>query len=136
MKSKNDITHATRLLPGNDLKKTIGNFAKAHDIKAGWIATCVGSLTEYSIRFANQQVASTGSGHFEILSLSGTVSVHGLHLHITIADGAGPAFGGHLMEGCKIYTTAEVVLIESPNFIFTREKDGSTPWKELRITKK
>ncbi len=136
MKSKNDITHATRLLPGDDLKKAIGNFAKAHDIKAGWLATCVGSLTEYSIRFANQQVASTGSGHFEILSLSGTVSVHGLHLHITIADGAGTAFGGHLMEGCKIYTTAEVVLIESPNFIFTREKDGSTPWKELRITKK
>ncbi len=136
MQSKNEITHATRLLPGDDLKGAIGNFAKAHDIEAGWIATCVGSLTEYSIRFANQEMASTGSGHFEILGLSGTISVHGLHLHITIADGAGATLGGHLMEGCKIYTTAEIVLIESTHFIFTREKDGSTPWKELGILKK
>ena len=98
--------------------------------------SCVGSLTDYSIRFANQPKASAGSGHFEIVSLTGTISINGLHLHISISDNTGKTIGGHLMEGCKIYTTAEIILVESGKYIFNRIKDGSTPWEELQITKK
>ena len=29
------------------------------------------------------------------------------HLHIAVADSAGNVVGGHLMDGCFIYTTAE-----------------------------
>ena len=98
--------------------------------------SCAGSLT--GIRFALPISLKhlTGNGYFEIVSLTGTVSVNGLHLHISISDNTGKTIGGHLMEGCKIYTTAEIVLVASGKYIFTREKDGSTPWKELQITKK
>jgi uncharacterized protein len=41
--------------------------------------------------------------------------------------------GGHLMDGCKIYTTAEIVISSSNDYIFKREKDGSTPWEELQV---
>ena len=129
-------SHAFRLKPGQDLKQSIDSFVKAKNIQAGWIATCVGSLTEYNIRFANQEKGYSDKGHFEIVSLVGTLSVNGSHVHLSISDSTGKTIGGHLLEGCKVYTTAEIVISEAADLIFTREKDGSTPWEELQIKKK
>ncbi len=128
--------HAIRLKPGEDLKASLNNFVQQQNIKAGWIITCVGSLTNYSLRFANQQNPASDSGHFEIVSLVGTLSTNGSHLHVSISDSTGKTIGGHLLDGCKIYTTAEIVIGESNSLMFTREKDGSTPWEELQIRKK
>lgn len=125
--------YAFRLKPGQDLKQEIENFVTVKQIKAGWINTCVGSLTDYNIRFANQPQGTKDSGHFEIVSVTGTVSVNGSHIHISISDSTGKTIGGHLMEGCKIYTTAEIVITGSDNFTFKRENDGTTPWKELQV---
>ena len=111
----------------------IQQFVDTHGIEAGWIATAVGSLTEWSLRFANRPTASRGSGHFEIVSLCGTVSKHGSHLHLAISDGEGQTIGGHLLPGCRVYTTAEIVIGESEAHVFTRGKDGTTPWAELQI---
>jgi predicted DNA-binding protein with PD1-like motif len=129
-------THAFRLRPGTDLKKEIASFVKTNGIQAGWIGCAVGSLIDYHIRFANQERGSKGSGHFEILSLTGTVSIHGLHLHISISDEKGKTIGGHLLEGNIVYTTAEIVIQEPEEFIFLREKDGTTPWEELQVRRK
>ena len=126
-------THAIRLKPSTDLKKEIEAYIKEKNIRAGWIATCAGSLTGYHIRFANQPFGSTGGGHFEIVSLAGTVSVNGSHLHISISDSSGKTIGGHLLDSNIIYTTAEIIIQEDDSFVFTREKDGTTPWEELQI---
>ena len=45
----------------------------------------------------------------------------------------GKTIGLHLMDGCKIYTTAEIVILCSNEFVFKREKDGTTPWEELQV---
>ena len=129
-------THAFRLLPGQDLKKEIECFASTHHLEAGWVASCVGSLTEYHIRFANEKDGSRGSGHFEILGVTGTLSINGSHLHICISDQKGKAMGGHLLEGNKVYTTAEIILQQTDDFVFTRETDPFTQWKVLQIKKK
>lgn len=126
-------THAFRLLPGQDLKQSIQQIVNEHNIKAGWISACAGSLTRYHIRFANQPNAVADSGHFEIVSLSGTVSINGSHLHIGISDSTGRTIGGHLMDGCIIYTTAEIVLLSNDSLVFKRKKDGTTAWEELSI---
>jgi len=133
MKEEKISTHAFRLKPGDDLKESIEKLVKEKDIKAGWLVTCAGSLTEYNIRFANQPGGSRDSGHFEIISLTGTVGPGGSHLHISISDSTGKTIGGHLMPGCKVYTTAEIVLQSTNKYEFTREKDGSTPWEELQV---
>ena len=122
-----------RLKPGEDLKNSIEKSVVDNIIKAGWISACAGSLTNYAIRFANQPIISSDNGHFEIVSLTGTVSINGSHLHISISDSTGRTIGGHLSAGCIIYTTAEIVLCSSNNFVFKREKDGTTPWNELQI---
>jgi len=129
-------TYAIRLKPGMDLKKSIQSFINEKKLHAAWIATCAGSLTNYSIRFANQPKADTGSGHFEIVSLTGTLSDNGSHMHISISDSTGRTIGGHLQEGCIIYTTAEIVIQSTNKLLFKRAKDGTTPWEELQIEEK
>jgi len=129
-------TYAFRLKPGEDLKEGIEKIVKEKNINTGWIATCVGSLTNYTIRFANQPEGNSDSGHFEIVSLTGTVSISGSHLHISISDSTGKTIGGHLMPGCKIYITAEIVLQTTDKYEFTRQKDGTTPWEELQVKEK
>ena len=132
----NNKVYAFRLKPGEDLRKGIEDIVKEKNITAGWINTCVGSLTDYTIRFANQQEGTHGFGHFEIVSLTGTVSVNGSHLHISISDSEGKTIGGHLLEGCKIYTTAEIVIGSTTAYEFTRKKDGTTEWEELQVNEK
>lgn len=127
------LVHAFRLKPGEDLRAGVQRRCDEKGIEAGWVATCVGSLTDYCLRFADRQEGTSGTGRFEILSLSGTVSKAGSHLHLAIADADGRTIGGHLLDGCRVYTTAEIVLCESKDYAFTREVDGSTPWKELQI---
>ena len=61
---QNITTHAFRLKPGQDLKQEIQKLVDEKQIKAGWISTCVGSLTNYMIPFANQPNGNSDSGHF------------------------------------------------------------------------
>lgn len=133
---QNIATHVFRLKPGQDLKTEIQELVNEKQIKAGWISTCVGSLTNYNIRFANQPNGSEGSGHFEIVSLTGTVSVNGSHLHISISDSTSKTIVGHLQDGCTVYTTAEIVILSSNELVFKREKDETTGWQELLVEEK
>lgn len=128
--------HAFRLRPGDDLRNGIEAVVKEKNIRAGCVVTAVGSLTEYSLRLANQSFATTGKGHFEIVSIVGTISTNGSHIHISVSDGTGHTIGGHLLEGCKIYTTAEIVIVILPAYEFAREQDETTGYKELRIYQK
>ena len=129
-------THALRLTPGQDLKKEITDFVREKNIEAGWIVTALGSLTDFHIRFANQKSGEKATGHFEILSLSGTLSIHGSHIHICIADENGKTIGGHLLDDNIIYTTAEIIIQQSDKHIFLREPDSITSFKELIISEK
>ena len=132
----NTVTHAFRLKPGQDLLFGIREFVLEHQIEAGFIITCVGSLTRFNLRFANQSDGTSDKGYFEIVSLSGTVSKNGNHIHMSISDGDGKTIGGHLLDDNLIYTTAEIVLGENRGLVFTRENDGTTPWEELIIRTK
>ncbi len=129
-------THVIRLKPGQDLKKELQAFAEKNELDAAWIITCAGSLTRYHIRFANQQQGVVAEGHFEMVSLTGTLSRNGSHIHISVSDSTGHTTGGHLLEGNIIYTTAEIVIGSSDELVFKREKDGTTRWEELVIRKK
>ena len=128
--------HAFRLKPGQDLKKEIAAYVQLHKIEAGWIVTCVGSVTQYNLRFANQPEGKKANGHFEIVSLVGTVSINGSHVHMSLSDSTGHTIGGHLLDETIVYTTAEIVIGEGKQLVFTREKDGTTEWEELQVKPK
>ena len=128
--------YALRLKPNQDLRTELERFTRANKISAGFIITAVGSLKETKIRLADQSDATAFAGKFEIVSLVGTLAPDGVHLHISLSDNTGKTIGGHLTEGCKIYTTAEIVIGASDEMIFTRETDAETTYKELKIRRK
>lgn len=127
---------ALRLKPNQDLRQSLKIFAENQNIKAGFILTAIGSLKQATIRFANQNVSTVLNDKFEIISLNGTLATTGIHLHIAIADKQGKTLGGHLDNGCLIYTTAEIVIGASEEFTFMRTLDEQTGYKELQIIPK
>lgn len=127
---------ALRLKPNQDLKESLKNFVIEQDIKAGFVLTAIGSLKKATLRFANQNISTVLTDKFEIISLNGTLATEGIHLHIAIADQSGKTLGGHLDNGCIIYTTAEIVIGTSNEFNFSRTIDQQTGYKELEIVPK
>ena len=123
-----------RLRPGDDLVDSIMDFARQHSIHAGGIVTCVGSLCHARLRFANQsdyEDLDAKGEHFEIVSLVGTFSTTDRHLHLSLANEKGAVFGGHASSGNKVYTTAEIIMVQGTDWIFRREKDPATSYLEL-----
>lgn len=136
MTEKSATTMETlRLKPGDDIYLALQEFVLREKIEAAFIATCVGSLTEVSIRYANQETPELLKGYYEILSLAGTLSTNGMHLHISIADGGGNCRGGHLTKGSRVYTTAEIVIGVLSDVRYLRELDSTHGYKELKVTR-
>ncbi len=98
--------------------------------------TCVGSLTNVSLRLANQEGATEYTGHFEIVSLVGTLSVNGSHLHLSVSDSTDRTLGGHLLDGNRVYTTAELVIGILPAVVYVREPDPTFGYRELEVRPK
>ncbi len=48
-----------RFRPGEDLKAQLDDYVKANHVKAACIITCVGSLQQVAIRYANQSDTET-----------------------------------------------------------------------------
>ena len=101
---------------------------------AGCVISAVGSLSLAQLRLAGATEARAIHGELEILSLSGTLSPDGAHLHIAIADSSGTVIGGHLCAGSLVRTTAELVIGLLPEWRFRRELDPVTGHAELRIS--
>lgn len=125
---------AFRVRPHEDLKQSILEFAKINTIRAGAIVTAVGSLEQFNMRYANREHGEIKKGHFEIVSLVGTFSDSSCHLHLAVSDNTGQLYGGHLLDGNLIYTTAEIVLVKLADLEFSRAIDPSYNYKELVVT--
>lgn len=122
-----------RLKAGQDLFNEIEDVVAEKNIQAGCVLSAVGSLTHATLRLANREYYSEFDGHFEIVSMTGTVSVHGSHLHISISDEDGKTIGGHLLPGCKIYTTVEMVLGIFEDVVYKREYAEDSGYEELVV---
>ncbi|MBT3419019.1 MAG: DNA-binding protein [Candidatus Magasanikbacteria bacterium] len=127
------ITHALRLTPGQDIKKEITLYVQKNSIAAGVILSCVGSLTRATLRLADERITKNYEEKFEIVSLTGTLSPDGCHLHMSIANKDGHVFGGHMKDNCLVYSTAEIVIGVCEHLAFTRVHDNDTGFKELQI---
>jgi predicted DNA-binding protein with PD1-like motif len=133
--------HVFRLRPNEDLLDSIFRYARATGIEAAMILTCVGSLVQTNIRYANEPNGTVLTGHFEIISLVGTIDFQSPadpegsgHVHIGCSDSQGQTVGGHLLSGNLIYTTAEISLLSLPNGLFRRKLDvHGSGYDELKI---
>lgn len=127
--------HIFRLTKGMDLKKSIVEYCKDNNIKAGIIGACVGCCYEIYFRLAGGKDFYHKIGDHEIVSMTGTISEDGVHIHVSFSDIEGNVVGGHLSEGCFVNTTCEIAIIEVDNYKLTREFDEETGYKELVVEK-
>ncbi|WP_035985234.1 PPC domain-containing DNA-binding protein [Leptolyngbya sp. KIOST-1] len=126
-------TYCLRVAPGQDLKQELQAFAQTQALEAGVILMGLGSLTQASLRFAAESEARAIAGPLELVSLSGTLSRHGTHLHGSVADAQGRVYGGHIMPGCLIRTTAEIAVANLPHLRLHRQLDPVTGYLELVV---
>ena len=124
---------AIRLEPGADIRRRLEQIAKESAIKAGVILGAVGSLSTTCLRFAGSDRPTALTGKREILTLSGMLSESGVHLHMSVSDKQGHCVGGHVVYGCEIYTTLELVIGLMSAIAFKRELDVATGFPELAI---
>ena len=122
-----------RLQPGSDLRGALEAWMDEQEEQAGCLISAVGSLSVAQLRLAGASEATVIRGDLEILSLSGTLSRGGVHLHIAVANSTGSVIGGHLCSGSLVRTTAELVIGLLPEWRFRRELDPATGYAELEI---
>ena len=122
-----------RLLPGQDLREALQAALRASGAGAAFVLQGIGSLDGAQLRMAGANSIVRLDGELEILSLAGTLSADGPHLHMAVSGPAGAVTGGHVAPGCIVRTTAEVLLALLPGQRFTREADAATGYAELVI---
>lgn len=127
---------AKRLQYGADLKKEIENLCYQNGVTSAVVISSVGCVYKATIRLADGKTIKEYDGNYEILTINGTISKNGSHLHISFSDINGNTFGGHLCYNTLINTTCELVLVGINEYSFTREYDEKTGYDELIINKK
>ncbi len=108
--------YALRLLPGQEVLSQLRAFAQQQQLHAAWIAGCTGSLTDVALRYAGQENTALLSGKFEVIALNGTM------------------LGGHMMPGCTVRTTLELVIGCLEELAFSRQPCALSGYDELHIS--
>ena len=124
-------THCIRLRRGEDLMLSIKALCAEKHIRAGVVLSAVGCISQGKVRDASGVTIREISDHCEIVSLSGTVSETRCHLHIALSREDLSTIGGHLVSGCLINTTCELVIAELPGVAYGVEFDEETGYDEL-----
>lgn len=126
-------TLPVRLVPGDDLRNTLEALARNKALGAAFVIQGIGSLSVANLRYAGIDQPALLRGDLEILTLAGSLSPDGAHLHMSVADATGRVYGGHVSAGCIVRTTAEILLVSLEDFRFSRELDPTTGFPELSI---
>ena len=122
-----------RLTPGQDLRAALQAVLATRALAAAFVLQGIGSLNAAQLRLAGASTPLELRGDLEILTLAGTLSPDGPHLHMTVSDADGRVFGGHVAAGCIVRTTAEVLLALLPGHRFSREVDALSGFGELVV---
>lgn len=128
--------HPLRLCPGDDLRGALEDMVRQRQVSAAFVMQGIGSLSVAQLRFAGNESPTELRDDLEILTLAGTLSVDGAHLHMSVADSRGQVFGGHVARGCVVRTTAEILLAILPEHRFSRGYDSGSGFMELVIRSK
>ena len=132
--SGNPICHCVRLRRGDDLMLSIKELCREKHIAAGVVLSAVGCISQGRIRDASGVIIREIQDHCEIVSLNGTVSEARCHLHIALSKEDLSTIGGHLIPGCIINTTCELVIAEIPGVAYGVEFDDETGYDALIFT--
>jgi hypothetical protein len=126
--------------PGEDVLETIETVAAKYGIRSGQV-TLIGAISRATLGYfhieTNEYRDFTVDEDVEVVSCIGNISTLNsramVHAHMIVADEAGKCYGGHLMSGCRVSVTIELVILETAEEL-TRARDEKTGLNLLNIT--
>lgn len=98
-----------QLAPGSDLRRSLEDFAVARSA-SGFVLGVVGDLSRAAFQCPGQPIPSIIEGDLEIITLNGTLAPEGVHLHLSLSDGACQVWGGHLEHGTLVRKGAQLLV--------------------------
>jgi len=98
-----------QLAPGSDLRRSLEEFAVAR-AASGFVLGVVGDLSRAAFQCPGQPNPSVIEGDLEIITLNGTLAPEGVHLHLSLSDGACQVWGGHLEHGTLVRKGAQLLV--------------------------
>jgi predicted DNA-binding protein with PD1-like motif/glutaredoxin len=102
-------TLTLHLEPGQDLLLSLSAIAQEKRI-SGFLLGVVGNLSKASFQCPGRDKPTVLEGELEIITLNGTFDADGVHLHLSLSDGACQVWGGHLEQGSLIMKGADLLL--------------------------
>ena len=122
-----------RLAKGDDLLQALENLCREHHITLGQVRA-LGAVTRARVGFYHQEERKYYfldlDQPLEILALVGNISLKDgkpmVHAHVTLADSAGRAFGGHLAAGTPVFACEFAIYEYTADQALTRQNDSET----------
>ena len=127
-------TVCRRLHRGDDLLLSIRTLCEREKIDAAVVLSAVGCVSRAVLRAAGGVNLRSVDEPCEIVSLNGTASRTRCHLHLALSREDLSTIGGHMMPGCIVNTTCELVLGVLEHMRFDVEQDVQTGYDELIFT--
>ena len=121
-----------KLSPGNDLRLSLEELAQRDGI-SGFVLGVVGNLTKASFQCPGQADPTVLEGDLEVITLNGTFSPEGVHLHLSLSDGACQVWGGHLEPGTIVQKGVDLLIGVLEQREGSPAPQSSTPRLEIAV---
>ncbi len=122
-----------RLAKGADLLEALEEQCRLHNITLGEVRA-IGAVTRARVGYYQQDIQKYMfldlDRPLEILALVGNISLKDgqpmVHAHVTLGDGEGRAFGGHLVAGAPVFACEFIIQEYNSEKVFQRGLDEET----------
>ena len=94
---------------GRDIRRSLERLAVELNA-SGFVLGVVGNLSQAAFQCPGQATPTVLEGDLEIITLQGTISPQGVHLHLSFSDGACQVWGGHLEPGTLVQKGADLLV--------------------------
>ena len=98
-----------KLAPGSDLRLSLEELGRNEGI-TGFVLGVVGNLSRAAFQCPGQPQPTVLEGDLEVITLNGTIGPEGVHLHLSLSDGACQVWGGHLEPGTLVQKGVDLLV--------------------------
>ena len=94
---------------GIDVRRSLEQLALEHNA-GGFVLSVVGNLSQAAFACPGKSAPTVLAGELEIITLQGTISPDGVHLHLSFSDASCQVWGGHLEHGSLVLRGADLLV--------------------------
>ena len=94
---------------GIDVRRSLEQLALEHNA-GGFVLSVVGNLSQAAFACPGKSAPTVLAGELEIITLQGTISPDGVHLHLSFSDASCQVWGGHLEHGTLVLRGADLLV--------------------------